>query len=319
MTALPAIGSPAASGLSVGIDVGGTKLAAALVRFPEAAIVARRLLPTRPERGSRAVLDDVARLAHELAAVAGPPGTSGVGLAVPELVDPQGRITSAATLDWRGVQWQDHFTGLGPVSIEADVRAAAMAEARWGAGQGFAWFVYVSVGTGISSAIVQNGRALTGARGNALVLGSGRYPLVCPSCGARHEQPLESLASGPALVERCRRAGRADLSSSEQVLAAAAADPLAMDVVETAAAALGASVAFLVNVVDPEAVVVGGGLGLAGRPYWDVFVASLRNCIWSPETRALPILPAALGADAGLIGAAATVIEPGNRLLRPGN
>lgn len=319
MTALPAIGSPAASGLSVGIDVGGTKLAAALVHFPEAAIVARRLLPTRPERGSRAVLDDVAALAHELAAAALPTKVSGVGLAVPELVDSQGRITSAATLDWRGVRWEDPFTGLGPVSIEADVRAAAMAEARWGAGQGLSWFVYVSMGTGISSAIVQNGRALTGARGNALVLGSGRYPLVCPSCGARHERHLEGFASGPAMVERCRSSGLADISSAEQVLAAAAADPLAMDVVETAAAALGASVAFLVNVVDPEAVVVGGGLGLAGGLYWDVFVASLRSCIWSPETRALGVLQAALGADAGLIGAAAKVFEPGNHLLRPGD
>ena len=81
-------------------------------------------------------------------------------------------------------------------------------------------------------------------------------------------------------------------------------DALAIDVVRSAGEALGNSVAFLCNVLDPAAVIVGGGLGLAGGLYWDAFVAATRAHIYAEETRALPILPAALGVDVGLIGAA---------------
>jgi glucokinase len=86
-------------------------------------------------------------------------------------------------------------------------------------------------------------------------------------------------------------------------------DALAIDVVKTAGQALGVSVGWLVNVLDPESVIVGGGLGLAGGLYWSSFVAATREHIWSDTNRELPILPAALGVDAGLIGAAATIYQ----------
>ena len=82
-------------------------------------------------------------------------------------------------------------------------------------------------------------------------------------------------------------------------------DPDAVRVVRDAAEALGSGVGFLVNVLDPEAVVVGGGLGLAGGLYWDAFIDSVRRHVWAEATRGLPIVPAELGTDAGLIGAAA--------------
>ena len=76
--------------------------------------------------------------------------------------------------------------------------------------------------------------------------------------------------------------------------------------VREAGRALGVAVGFLVNVLDPAAVVVGGGLGLAGGAYWESLVASTRRHVWADDTRSLPIVPAALGADAGVVGAAAT-------------
>jgi len=85
-------------------------------------------------------------------------------------------------------------------------------------------------------------------------------------------------------------------------------DPVALDVVRTAGEALGVSTAFLVNTLDPDAVIVGVGLGLAGGPYWESFLSSTRKHIWAENSRDLPILRAALGNDAGLVGAAATVV-----------
>lgn len=84
--------------------------------------------------------------------------------------------------------------------------------------------------------------------------------------------------------------------------------PLALEVVRSAGHALGVSVAFLVNTLDPEAVIVGGGLGLAGGLYWSSFVDSTRDHVWAETTRSLPILTANLGPDAGFIGAAAAVV-----------
>src|SRR5262249_44086766 len=171
-------GAQPASEYAIGIDVGGTKIAAGLVEFPTATVIGRLVMPTLPRRGARAVLDDVHELARQLARLA-PEGrrSVGVGIGVPELVDLSGRIASAETIDWCDLPIRAQLADCGPVVLESDVRASAAAEARWGAGRGRRWFAFVGVGTGISSALVLEQRVLTGARGNGLVLGSGRYAL----------------------------------------------------------------------------------------------------------------------------------------------
>jgi predicted NBD/HSP70 family sugar kinase len=300
-------GAKPAAGYAIGIDIGGTKIAAGLVEFPRAMVTGRLQVPTIPERGAQAVLDDVHDLALQIAQIAPADRRPvGVGIGVPELVDLSGRITSAETIDWREVAVGRRFADFGPLVLESDVRAAAMAEARWGAGRGHRWFAFVSIGTGISSALVLDGRALTGARGNALVLGSGRYSIECPQCGAEFEQHLEGVASGSALIERSRSAMPLEACDSRDLFAAASGGHLiARRIVRSAAEALGSSVAWLVNVTDPEVVVFGGGLALAGEVYWEILERSIRRQIWARSTRTLPLLLAGLGRDSGLVGAAA--------------
>jgi glucokinase len=295
---------------AVGLDVGGTKIAGGVVQFPSGAVLARRVVPTRPERGGEAVLDDTLALAGELLETAREREAEvvGIGVAVAELVGPEGNVTSNQTIDWPCLSVQDRFSELAPAVVESDVRAAALAEALLGAGRAYRLFVYVTVGTGISSCLVQDGRPFPGARGNALVLASSPWSTVCPACGARGDQVLEEFASGPALVTRYNQVGSQTTTRAEEVLKAVEkGDPVAQEVARTAGEALGNSVGLLVNVLDPEAVIVGGGLGLAGGLYWDAFVAAARAHVWAEASRALPILPAALGVDAGLIGAAAGV------------
>jgi glucokinase len=276
------------------------------MRWPQGELLARRAMATQAERPPEAVLDDVAALARGLFEEARSRGLrpAGVGIGVPELVDLEGRITSAHRIDWRRIDWRrlprEHpLAALGRVRIEADVRAAALGEALFGAGRRFRIFAYVTVGTGISSTLVLDGRPFAGARGNALVLATSPIALPCTRCGEIVEAALEDLASGPGLARRYRQLCPGPAARGEDVLAAArAGDAAALRAVEEAGEALGSGVALLVNVLDPEAVVVGGGLGLAGGLFWDAFEAS---------TRRLPILPAGLGVDAGLIGAAAAV------------
>src|SRR5262249_31302865 len=134
---------------AIGLDVGGTKIAGGLVKFPAAEVVRRQIIPTRAERGPEPVLNDVATLALDLPAnVPYRERSAGIGIGVPELVDPQGHITSAQTIDWRRIPLTERLADIGPVRVDADVRAAALAEARFGAGRPYSLFAYVSVGTG---------------------------------------------------------------------------------------------------------------------------------------------------------------------------
>lgn len=179
-----------------------------------------------------------------------------------------------------------------------------------GAGRQFKNFVYLTVWTGISYCLVLDGQPYAGSNGHAIIAGSGALTSECENCGTIQDQVLEEYAAGPSLVARYNRragstAGRSVSTGQEVGAAAAAGDAVAEHVVRSASSVLGNTAGFLVNVLDPEAIIVGGGLGLASGLYWDSFVASTRRHIWSDVSREMPILKAHLGSDCGLIGAAA--------------
>jgi glucokinase len=295
---------------AVGLDVGGTKIAGGIVAFPSGDILLKDVIMTWPQRGGDAVLSDALAFARRLVQEGARRGRDvrDIGIGVAELIDLHGNVTSGHTIAWRGVPVRERFSEIAPAIIESDVRAAALAEAMFGAGKPFRIFAFITVGTGISYSLVQDGCPYPGARGNAILLSSGALSTSCTACGAELHQVLEEFAAGPPLVSRYNLRSVHKAARAEDVTRAAAAnDPVAVEVVQTAGEALGNSVGFLVNLLDPEAVVVGGGLGLTGGLYWASMVGSTRKHIWSDAARDLPILPALLGTDAGLIGAAATV------------
>lgn len=298
-----------ASYYALGLDVGGTKIGAGIVAFPSGEVILKRAAPTLPKRKGEEVLNDAVGLADGLAREAFGKGIrlGGVGLGVAELVTPEGRITSDQTIPWRDVPIDAAFSHLGPVVVESDVRAAALAEALLGAGRPFRLFAYVTVGTGISYSLVQDLTPFAGARGNALILASSALTTTCTKCGEVVNEILEEIGSGPALVCRYNQwVGHNLAACAEEVLARAERDEaVAAEVVRQGGRSLGNSVGFLINVLDPEAVIVGGGLGLAGGLYWTAFETATREHVWSEAARGLPILRAALGPDSGVIGAAA--------------
>jgi glucokinase len=305
--------------LAIGIDLGGTKIAAGLVSFPLGRMVWKEIVPTLPERGGQAVLSDTMMVARRLEERAKSLGmhVEGIGLGIAELVNLQGEITSENLIKWRNFPARESIAQIAPTHFESDVRAPALAEALFGAGRAFANFVYLSVGTGISYSLVLEGQPYAGANGHALIVGSGALTSECETCGAVQEQVLEQFAAGPSLVARYNQRSGASLKEGEEVTAAAAAgDQIAQSILRSAGAALGNSVGFLINVLDPQAVIVGGGLGLAGGLYWESFVASTRRHIWSEVSRDLPIVRAELGRDAGVIGAAATIWKVKSSFLR---
>ncbi|MBL9172071.1 MAG: ROK family protein [Verrucomicrobiales bacterium] len=291
----------------LGIDVGGTKVAAGLVELPSGQMLARRQIPTRPGRGGAALLEDIRWLVSELTAEPGPgvPPPSALGIGICELVSQDGEILSQNAIPWTAAEVQLQLKDLGPVVLEADVRAAARAESRLGAGGRFQSFLYVTIGTGISSCLVLAGQPYLGARGLTGTLASSPVTVPCGETDILTRRSLEELASGPALVRRFRDAGGDPVLTAPEVLEAAhAGDLTARRIVLTAAEALGSALGLLVNVLDPEAVILGGGLGLSTGLFSDTLDAAIRRHIWSPVNRGLPILRARTGPDAGILGAA---------------
>jgi glucokinase len=294
---------------TIGIDIGGTKIAAGLVRFPAGTILANQIVPTQAQRGEQAILEDIARLTTDLAGAAAENGMSlgGIGLGLCELVDPEGQIFSNHSIQLQKQSIVERLAGFAPVVIEADVRAAALAEALFGAGRQFRTFLYITIGTGISSCLMIDGQPFVGAHGATGTMASSPLETPCEKCGHVASSTLEGKASGPALVARFNEHNPGAAHSGQDVLVAAASgDVHALEVVHSAGKAVGATVGLLVNVLDPEAVLVGGGLGLSTGPYWDSFVQTVQSTIYSDAYRKIPILQATTGESAGLLGAAAT-------------
>ncbi|MFN0067789.1 MAG: ROK family protein, partial [Limisphaerales bacterium] len=181
---------------ALGFDLGGTKIAAGLAALPGGHVLARRVIPTGAERGGRAVLDDVLRLAHELAAEAAAAGASvrALGLGVCELVDCAGRPASANCLPWLDLPVLDELSAVAPACFEADVRAAALAEARFGAGRAFSQFLYLTIGTGISGCLMLDGRPHLGARGLTGTFASSPLSMPGEACGRTNRRTLEEIA-----------------------------------------------------------------------------------------------------------------------------
>jgi glucokinase len=295
--------------VAIGIDVGGTKSAAGLIRIADGRVLARRLQPTRADRGGEPLLTDIVELAHSIQQEAVELGIQpmALGLGVAELVSADGLILSDATICWRGLavgKILNEKTGL-PVQVDADVRAAAWGEAQFGAGRTFHSFVYITVGTGISASFVFDRTPYVGARGLTGTFASG--PSLIPGADGQLAAglPLEEFAAGPALATRLQTVSVNFAGTAHDVIRLSEnGDAAAREVVVSAGQALGAAVAQLVNVLDPEAVVIGGGLGMVEGDYRRTVEQALRDHVWSDLHRGIPLLSAELGVDAGLIGAA---------------
>uniref|UniRef100_A0A832MLR1 ROK family protein n=1 Tax=Eiseniibacteriota bacterium TaxID=2212470 RepID=A0A832MLR1_UNCEI len=293
------------SGLVLALDLGGTDLKAALVT-PHGALVAFERVPSRAAEGPEGPLlamDEArARLAAAGAAV------RAVGVGSPGAVDPLdgslvGRTAHLPCWDSFPLRarLEDRY-GL-PVAADNDANLAALAEHRLGAARGARASLTVTIGTGVGCGIVMDGRVVHGARGGAGELGHlplGRDGARCP-CGV--EGCVEPEMSGGGLAARARAAGL-DCPDAATVFAFAAKGELrARALVEHLADRLGAALATAVNLLNPEVVVVGGGVGQAGEALLAPVRSALERYALASHRLGLRVVPAALGERAGVTGA----------------
>lgn len=292
--------------LRVGVDIGGTKIAAGVVD-DEGAIVRMGQCPTPPAAEiPDAVRTLVRRLAtdEEVAAV-------GIGAAGFVAADRR-TIIVAPNIDWHDEPLAERVEdGLGvPVVVENDANAAAWGEFRFGAGRGVDDMLLITVGTGVGGGIVHRGRIFRGGHGVAAEVGHVRLVPGGLPCGCGQRGCLEQYASGTALVRRAQEvmepgAGGSPIDGHEVSRRAAAGDPAALAVLADVAHDLGQGIATMAAVLDPRMVVIGGGVAEAGEDFVVPVRRSLDRHLTATGRRPGPVVrPALLGNDAGLVGAA---------------
>lgn len=322
--------------LVIGVDLGGTKLAAGLVDR-HGQLVAQARWP-RQVRAYEQALDAIEALAGEMRERAADRGVRVVaaGVAAAALFDAdRSRVLYAPILEWRDRPFVADLTNRLdlPLVVDNDANAAAWGEYRHGAGAGERCLVLVTLGTGVGGGVVIDGRLLSGGSGLAAELGHlkvGSDGRTCP-CGRR--DCLEQYASGVALGRAGQAAVARDPARGRRLLVLAAGDPdridgrlvtaaahegdpLAHRLVGEAGTWLGRGLAEIASVLDPSLILVGGGLALADElvlaPARTAYAASVSL---RPVRRLAPIRPAALGNTAGVIGIAALArsVHPAGR------
>ena len=307
---------------AVGVDVGGTKIAA-LRMTVEGSIEASTVIATPASDQDAALPAIEAAIASVI-----DDDVVAIGIGMAGLVDVRtGVLLTTPNLVWRDLPLGERLRAAFsvPVSVDNDATSAAWAERCFGASRGYDDSLFVGVGTGIGGGIVMGGRIVRGAHGLAGEIGHVIVEPDGPVCGCGNRGCWEQVASGLAITRAGARAVADDPGSAIGRLvggdprrvtgeivteAARAGDAAATALLAEVGRRLGEGVAGLVNVLDPEIVVMGGGASEAGElllaPLRAAFAASVEGADVRPE---VPIVPAALGNEAGAIGAGLLALE----------
>jgi glucokinase len=313
--------------VSVGVDVGGTKVAAGLVDA-NGEIGAQTRVPmishASAEEGLSAVLQAIAQILPSEALPNGVAQVAGIGICAPGPLDPTtGVILNPPNVPcWRNFPLAEEVRKVYrvPVRVDNDANAAALAEARWGAGRGYQSVFYATIGTGIGTGIIFDGRIFHGRTGAAGEGGHVSIDYRGPLCNCGKPGCIEVFASGTAIGKCARHELAAGCKSSMLELAGgnldavngeivgkayAAGDPLAKDILTETAALVALWLSNMIDLLDPHVIVIGGGAAALLKPFFDRMRQQIPKLTVNPRSAEVPIVSSRYGADSGIAGGAA--------------
>jgi glucokinase len=312
-------------GLLIGIDIGGTKIAAGIVTR-DGEIRTQLRVPmishTGPAPALAAVISAIDSLYSE---VKDPSSIHGIGLCAPGPLDPKaGIVVNPPNLPcWRNFPLNAEVAKKYdvPVRLDNDGNAAALAEARWGAGRGYGNVFYATIGTGIGTGIIFNGKIYHGRTGAAAEGGHVSIDYRGPRCGCGKPGCIEAFAAGPAIARRARAklstapghssildlaSGNIDAVTSEMVgHAYLAGDAIAKEVLLETIDLLSIWIGNTIDLLEPDVIVIGGGTSRMLAPLFDEIRNRLPGYCVNSRCQEIPVVKARYGADAGIAGGAA--------------
>lgn len=314
----------------VGVDLGGTNIVVGAMRADGSQQYAIRSQPTRAELGADRVVDRIADLIEETVRTtlaetgAERSDVIGVGIGSPGPLDRDtGVVIFTPNLGWREFPLRDTVgerVGL-PATLDNDANCATLGEWWCGAARGARHVIGITIGTGIGGGLIVNGELYHGASDVAGEIGHATIDSTGRRCKCGNYGCLEAYASGPAIAERAREAlddGEASLlrelvqgdlarlTARDVYEASKRGDAVAREVVRDTARFLGTGVANLLNIFNPDVVVLAGGVTDAGDALFEPLRAEVRRRAFRPAVEACRIVPGRLGGSAGVIGAVAT-------------
>ena len=315
----------------LGIDIGGTNLVVGAVASDGSRVVGAHSEPTNPARGPDAVVDGLVamgrRTLETLASEVPGATVRGVGVGAPGPLDTKrGVVLLTPNLGWVDMPLRDRIAdGIGlPTALDNDANCAVLGECWVGAARDARFVIGVTIGTGIGGGIVLDGKLHHGAADCAGEIGHITIDIDGRRCGCGNYGCLEAYASGPAIA---RRAIEQLESGEESTLlhlvdgddsrvtaqtvyeAAAAGDRMALDVVRDTAHYLGAGIANLLNIFNPDCVVIVGGVTRAGDSLFEPLRREVARRAFKPAVKSCEIIPGSLDGLAGVIGAARVFID----------
>ena len=308
----------------LGVDVGGTKVAVGIVDR-QGKILAQGRKAMVAQGTAEAALDAVTAAIDSILS-ATKDNVSSIGICAPGPLDPtSGVVLNPPNLPcWRNFPLAEKISAKYgvPVKVDNDANAAALAETRWGAARGYRYVFYATIGTGIGSGIVFDGTIYHGKTGSAGEGGHVSIDYRGPVCGCGKRGCIEILAAGTAIGVRARAKLEADPSrpsamrdladgkiasvTSELVgRAYTAGDPLAREVLTETADLLTVWLGNIVDLLDPDVLVMGGGVAAMLQPFFSDIKNGLPRWCVNPFAAEIPLLLAHYGVDAGVAGGAA--------------
>jgi len=311
------------------IDLGGTKIIAAIIANP-GQVMAKKRHPTLANKGPQSVIERLFSAVNDVLSLnnMNPSQLDSISIASAGAIDAdKGIVTSSPNLPgWQGVPLRDIIKEEYKVDafLINDASAAALAEYHFGAGKGVKNLIYLTVSTGIGGGIIIDGQLYTGPSGSAGEIGHTTIDINGPKCSCGNTGCLEVLASGTAMArEAIRRlkqgeassltelvAGKLENITAEKVsLAAERGDRLAQEVISQAAISLGVGMANLVNIFNPQMIIVGGGVAKMGDRLLNPAREVVRERAFQLPAQAVRIVQAKLGDNAGLLGAALFALQ----------
>lgn len=296
-----------------GIDLGGTKIEGVILDPARSDVALHRLrLPTEAERGYDHIIAQIGRVVVELESRSGLPRPPVIGFGTPGATEAAtGRLKNSSTVCLNGRPLRADLSAA--LRVEArlanDANCCALAEATLGAGRGYGVVFGVILGTGVGGGIVVHGRVLEGRHGIAgewghNPLGGETTPCYCGRTGC-----VETVLAGPSLERFYRTQGGEAVRLPEIARRAAAGEPAAVATLARLREKFGAAIAAVINLLDPDAIVIGGGVGNLDLLYDDATRAAICRHLFNPELHTALLRPQ-LGDSAGVFGAAMLAAQP---------